>query len=34
VQRYREALARQIGQRPHGRLVFLRVKNEVQVQDL
>ena len=34
VQRYSEALALQIGQRPRGRLVFLRVKNEVQVQDL
>jgi ATP-dependent helicase/nuclease subunit A len=34
VQRYSQALALQIGQRPRGRLVFLRVKNEVQVQDL
>ena len=34
VQRYAAALAVQIGQRPRGRLVFLRVKNEVQVQDL
>jgi len=34
VQRYREALALQIGQRARGRLVFLRVKNEVLVHDL
>jgi ATP-dependent exoDNAse (exonuclease V) beta subunit len=34
MQRYSAALTPQIGQRPRGRLVFLRVKNEVQVQDL
>jgi ATP-dependent helicase/nuclease subunit A len=34
VQRYIEVIAPQIGQRPRGRLAFLRVKNEVQVQDL
>jgi ATP-dependent helicase/nuclease subunit A len=34
VQRYGEALALQIGQRPRGRLVFLRVKNEVQLVEL
>jgi ATP-dependent helicase/nuclease subunit A len=34
VQRYMTALAWQIGQRPRGRIVFLRVKNEVQVQDV
>lgn len=31
VQRYIKALASQIGQRPRGRLVFLRVSNAVQV---
>jgi ATP-dependent exoDNAse (exonuclease V) beta subunit len=34
VQRYIDAIAPQIGQRPRGRLVFLRVKNDVQVEDL
>jgi ATP-dependent helicase/nuclease subunit A len=34
VRRYMEAITPQIGQRPRGRLVFLRVKNEVQVMDL
>jgi ATP-dependent exoDNAse (exonuclease V) beta subunit len=34
VQRYIEAIAPQIGQRPRGQLVFLRVKNEVQVEDV
>jgi ATP-dependent exoDNAse (exonuclease V) beta subunit len=33
VQRYMDAIAAQIGQRPRGRLVFLRVKHDVQVQD-
>ena len=34
VQRYIDAIAPQIGQRPRGRLVFLRVGNTVQVEDL
>ena len=34
VQRYSDALTPQIGQRPRGRLVFLRVKNEVQLVEL
>ncbi len=34
VQRYSQALARQIGQRPRGRLVFLRVKGEAQVEEV
>jgi ATP-dependent exoDNAse (exonuclease V) beta subunit len=34
VRRYIDALAPQIGQRPRGRLIFLRVKNEIQVEDL
>ena len=34
VQRYMTALAGQIGQRPRGRIVFLRVKNEVQVKEI
>jgi ATP-dependent helicase/nuclease subunit A len=32
VRRYIDAFAQQIGQRPRGRLVFLRMKNEVQVE--
>jgi len=34
VQRYLDAITPQIGQRPRGRLVFLRVKHEVQVEDV
>jgi ATP-dependent helicase/nuclease subunit A len=34
VRRYIEAIAPQSGQRPRGQLVFLRVKNEVQVLDM
>ncbi len=34
VQRYSAALAPQIGQRPRTKLAFLRVKNEVQVEEV
>ncbi|MBI5566867.1 MAG: PD-(D/E)XK nuclease family protein, partial [Chloroflexi bacterium] len=34
VRRYIDAIAAQIGHRPRGRLIFLRVKNEIQVEDL
>ena len=34
VQRYRDAIAPQIGQRPRAKLVFLRVKNEAQIVEL
>lgn len=34
VQRYIEATTLQIGQRPRGRLVFLHVRNTIQVEDL
>jgi ATP-dependent helicase/nuclease subunit A len=34
VQRYIDAIAPQIGRRPRGRLVFLRVGNTIQVEDL
>jgi ATP-dependent helicase/nuclease subunit A len=34
VQRYIDAIALQIGQRPRGRLVFLRVGNAIQVEEL
>ena len=34
VQRYIDAITTQIGQLPRGRLVFLHVKNEVQIVEL
>jgi len=34
VQRYIDAITSQIGQRPHGRLIFLRVANMIQVEEL